>query len=255
MFPKRARWDSWIAYFNHNAANQMDIDWLRDYQLTETERHRITRSIQQFQLGESSEGRHVLNLARQYIAASGDDQYLPALALFIKEEQRHSQYLARFMKTQNISQAQSDPVDNVFRFLRHTFNLELSIMVMLTAEIIAVPYYKSLHDATVSPLLRQICRQLLRDEVQHLQFQLEILGQLRQNRSAIGLALTQVLHSILLTGTVLVVWQHHRSVLRTGGYSLPTFWRANWQQFRRLFANQRRIHHESVHTKESPDSL
>jgi hypothetical protein len=240
----RCNWHTWITYFEHNAANQMVMAWHDDYRLTNDERARVTASVQQFQLGESSEGHHVLSLARQYVEASGDDQYLPALQLFVKEEQRHSQYLARFMETAGISLAQSDPVDGVFRFLRHAFNLELSIMAMLTAEIIAVPYYKSLHDATESPLLRQICRQLLRDEIQHLQFQLDTLDHLRQARSPIGIALSHTVHSFLFMGAVLIVWQQHRQVLKVADYSFGTFCQANWRYFRRLVATRRQIRAE-----------
>src|SRR5688572_2913719 len=95
--PARIYWETWIAYFERNAVNLMDIDWHDPYQLTAEERRKITASVQQFQLGESSEGYHVLSLASRYVAASGDESYMQALKLFIKEEQRHSQYLARFM--------------------------------------------------------------------------------------------------------------------------------------------------------------
>jgi hypothetical protein len=240
----RPTWETWSAYFEHNAVNQMPIDWHDTYRLTEEERGQIADSVQQFQLGESSEGRHVLTLAQQYVESSGDDQYLPALKLFIKEEQRHSQYLARFMKSQDIPLAKSDPVDNVFRFLRHVFNLELSIMAMLTAEIIAVPYYRSLHDVTASLLLRQICRQLLRDEIQHFQFQLDTLSQLRQNRSSVGIALTHAVHGVLFIGAVLVVWQQHRAVLTAAGSSFRTFWQVNWGYFRHLVTTRRQVRTE-----------
>src|SRR5262249_39529439 len=189
-------WDSWIGYFERNAANLLEIDWQEAYQLAPAERNRIARSVQQFQLGESSEGNHVLAQARRYADSTGDERYVPALRLFIKEEQRHSQYLGRFMQAQNLPLAQVDSVDNVFRFLRRAFNLELSIMAMLTAEIIAVPYYNSLAAATESPMLRQICRQLLRDEAQHLHFQLEMLDQLRQPRSPITNALMHLAHRV-----------------------------------------------------------
>src|SRR5258708_10077337 len=90
-------------------------------------------------------------------------------------------------------------------------------MAMVTAEISAVVYYNSLAAATNSPLLKQICRQLLRDEAQHLQFQLEILGKLRQRRSPITNALMHLAHRMLFTGAVLIVGWQHASVLNSGG--------------------------------------
>src|SRR4051812_41768180 len=95
-------WEAWIDYFDHNAVNLMDIDWSDTYQLTPEEKQKAARSVQQFQLGESSEGNHVISSALRYVASSGDNKYPAALKLFIKEEQRHSQFLARFMHAHNI---------------------------------------------------------------------------------------------------------------------------------------------------------
>src|SRR5262249_36299608 len=118
-------------------------------------------------------------------------------------------------------------------------NLELSVMAMLTAEIIAVPYYKALHDATNSPLLRQICRQLLRDEMQHLRFQLAALSKLDERHSPIGAALARLAHRILFAGTILIVWQQHHTVLTAGQSSFRKFWQSNWQYFNHLFEKRR----------------
>ena len=237
-------WDTWITYFEHNAMSLLAVDWDEKYQLSWEEHLRITQSVQQFQLGESSEGKHVIEQAQRYIAASGDDKYLPALRLFIKEEQRHARYLARFMQKQDIPLAHSDPVDGVFRLLRRAFNLELSIMAMLTAEIIAVPYYKSLYDATDSPLLKQICRQLLRDEMQHLQFQLDALEKIDERHSSLVAPIMHMLHRILFAGAVLIVWQQHRLVLKSSRHSFPEFWRENWQHFNNLCAKREMLNQE-----------
>jgi len=244
--PLQRNWETWTAYFEHNAMHLLTIDWDDKYELTQAERSRITQSLQQFQLGESSEGKHTIAQAQRYVSSSGDESYLPALRLFIKEEQRHAEYLGRFLQQQRIALAHSHPVDSVFRILRRALNLELSIMAMLTAEIIAVPYYRAVYDATNSPLLRQICRQLLRDEVHHLQFQLDALGKLAEKRSALGVALTHFFHRVLFTGTVLIVWQQHRSVLVNTDYTLRKFWRTNWQQFNLLFAKHSPLYQETT---------
>jgi len=227
--------EAWIEYFQHNAATLLTINWDDPYCITPEERRRITRSVQQFQLGESSEGRHVIALAEQYVAWSGDAEYLAALRLFIGEEQRHSRYLARFMQPQRIPRSHKDAVDSIFRLLRRVFNLELSLLAMLTAEIIAVPYYRSLYAATNSPVLRAICRQILRDEVRHLQFQGETLTKLRAGRNPLYIWSMKAAHRLLLTATTLIVWVQHRPVLAAGGYTLATFWRVNWTQYARLF--------------------
>jgi len=231
----QTNWQRWITYFEHNAGNLMSIDWDDPYNLTDTEIQRVKKSIQQFQLGESSEGNQVIAQAKRYMSSSGDQRYLPALQLFIQEEHRHSTYLARFLRTHGVSLVQKHPVDSVFRLLRHTFNLELSVMAMLTAEIIAVPYYKALHDATHSPLLRQICRQVLRDEMQHLQFQADSLKTIRNNQSESNNSIKHAIHRMLLIGAICIVWQQHHDVFAAASYPFAKFWRTCWLHFSRLF--------------------
>lgn len=152
---------SWTDYFVRNREQLLDIEWMDSYELTAHERAVITRSIQQFQLGEQSEGKRFIYLAEQYVARTGDTDYLEALHLFIAEEQRHARHLARFMHQHHIPCIESHLVDSVFRWLRRLFNLELEIVVLLSAEVIACTFYKALHDATNSKTLRDLCRQIL----------------------------------------------------------------------------------------------
>jgi hypothetical protein len=71
--------------------------------------------------------------------------------------------------------------------------------------------------------LRALCRQILLDEAAHLRYQAGTLAHLRQSRSAVRRALTDLFHAILLHGTVLAVWLEHGSVFLRGGYTLSTF--------------------------------
>src|SRR5579864_7584999 len=99
----RAAWSSrgWIAYYRTNARNLMTLPWKRGAELTEVERDAIAASLQEFQLGESSEGKHLLDHARAY-SETHDPDYLQAMTLFIREEQRHARDLGEFMKLADI---------------------------------------------------------------------------------------------------------------------------------------------------------
>ena len=223
----------WIAYFEDNKLRLLPQPWDDTYRLTPRETATILKSLQQFQLGESSEGNHLKAHAARYAERSGDADYPAALTLFIQEEQRHAASLGRFMVQQHLPLAHSNPVDGVFRLLRRVANLEMACVAMLTAEIIAVPYYTALHDATESPLLRQICRQLLRDEVQHLRFQTDNLARLRHGRSALVMALTRRMQRALFAVTLRVVWCGHQTVLRAGGLSAAKFRAVAWTRYQR----------------------
>ena len=75
----------WHEYFATNAQSLLDIPWQLGPELT-AEKAAIGRSLQEFQAGESSEGRHLLHYAQQDAERTGDREYLAAIRLFIAEE-------------------------------------------------------------------------------------------------------------------------------------------------------------------------
>src|SRR5712692_1985230 len=94
--------EQWRAYFADNCQGSNLFRCETEVRLDRNERRAVIKSLQAFQLGESSEGLHLYRCAAQYADNSGDAQYLEAIKLFIREEQRHAQYLARFMERANI---------------------------------------------------------------------------------------------------------------------------------------------------------
>jgi len=200
-------------------------------QLTESERRIVTPSIQQFQLGEGSRGQRLLERGQKYGRRVNDALFAGALDLFIKEEQQHSRYLAAFMESQGIPLLQRHWVDSVFRKLRGLAGLELSLTVLVTAEIIAVPYYRALRNATGSPILKMICTRILEDEANHLKYQASMLAGVTFGRpQAMQRTLTE-LHRLFLFGTTLVVWNNHRSVFEAAGYTFRRFQNETLSEF------------------------
>jgi hypothetical protein len=219
---------AWLAHFLHNRDNFAGIPWTLVSTLTPRERAAIATSIAEFQLGESSEGSHLYEYALRYSRRSGDADYAPAIALFIAEENRHARILGRFMDLAGIPRKRHTFVDRVFRRLRRLGGLELAISVLLTAEIIAQVYYRALRDATECWILQILCRKMLQEERAHVQFQSERLAILRYRKTTVSLMIRDILHRVLMTGTILVVWRNHGEVLRQGGYTFRRFWRFTW---------------------------
>jgi hypothetical protein len=214
---------AWCSYFLANRLDPQEMPWADPFVLSTAERNAIAHSIQQFQLGEGSEGRRLQDRGRSYSLAAGDPHFSEALSLFVKEEQRHSAHLLRFMRAQGIPALSSHWVDSVFRRLRVLAGLELSLRVLVTAEIIAVPYYRALGRATESPLLRAISARILQDEAAHLKFQSSMLSRLGKARRLAARNLISRLHRLFLVGTLFVVWAEHGSVFRAAGYAFEEF--------------------------------
>lgn len=191
----------------------------------------VVGSVQEFQLGENSEGKHLHRLAREHAERTGDGDYLLAVEFFIREEQRHAGYLRQFLASEGFGTVRESRADAIFRRLRRLANLEVSVGVLVTAEIVAKVYYAALGGATRSPMLRAICERVRRDEEAHVRFQAERLAILRRDRSRSGMSLTRLLHRALFCGACLVVWNNHGRAIRRGGLRFRAYWRRCWEEF------------------------
>jgi len=225
--PKSSR--EWVEHFYANERPEALPQ--EGPRLSEAERDAVVASVQEFQLGESSEGRHLHWLATEYARQTGDEDYLRATEYFIREEQRHAGYLRDFLALEGFGTVKRRWADTVFRRLRNLAGLEVCVGVLLTAEIIAKVYYAGLKGATRSPALRAICGRILRDEEAHVRFQSERLAILRHGRPEVGRKLTGFLHRTLFFGACLVVWRNHGKVVRRGGLDFRSYWRRCWEEF------------------------
>jgi hypothetical protein len=203
---------AWHAYFLLNSSTPNDLPWDCPYKLTDDERCRVSKSIQQFQLGEGAEGRRLLRQGEKWSNTARDPHFVDVLTLFVKEEQRHSRLLLRFMKRERIPALRSHWLDGIFRRIRVLAGLELELRILVTAEVIAVPYYRALAAATDSDLLRAISDSILADEAAHLRFQKSMLSRLSALRSPVLRSLLWQVHRLFLVGTCCVVWIEHRGV-------------------------------------------
>jgi hypothetical protein len=227
----------WVAHFVANRAALAPIPWDVGPELDGHELVAIAESVRKFQLGEKGEGSGLMCYARAHAERSGDRDYVEAIRCLLAEEHRHSRDLGRFMALHGIPELKHTFTDDVFRRLRNVFGtLEISLAVLVTAEIIAKAYYPALHDATRSTVLRAFCTQTVADERRHVEFQVQQLARLRTKRRAPGRALTRALHVLLFAATMIVVGIAHRAVFRASGWGLRGFWRAAWSEFRRDLA-------------------
>jgi hypothetical protein len=214
---------AWHTYFLSNSSTADDLPWDCPYKLTDDERHIVSKSIQQFQLGECAEGRHLLTRGEKWSHTARDPHLVDVLSLFIQEEQRHSRQLLRFMERERIPELRSHWLDGIFRRIRVLAGLELELRILVTAEVIAVPYYRALGAATGSDLLCAISDTILADEAAHLRFQKSMLSRLGALRSPALHCLLWQVNRFFLVATCCVVWIEHCGVFAAAGYSFGKF--------------------------------
>jgi hypothetical protein len=139
--------------------------------------------------------------------------------------------LGTYLDRENIPRLQAHWLDQIFQWLRRQINLENTVRVILTAELIASVYYRALFQATYSGLLQQICLRILADEEMHLNFQCFTLYQISQERSRFRNWLVRKAYGGLLAGTIVVVWVSYFRTMRAGGYGFFTFANAVWSKW------------------------
>ncbi len=221
----------WHEHYLKNAESRLEVPWERGAELTPEERREIGKSLAAWQLGETSDGRHLTAAARRYAERQGDPFFVEAVGLFIREEQRHGAELGRFLDLAGIPRLRHNWGDTLFRAFRYAIpSMEIWVTVVIMVETLALIYYRAVRDATGSRVLRQICRQILRDEVHHIRFQYERLAILLRRRSPLLLRATRRLHRLLFGGVTLAVWVGHHRAFRAGGFDFRTYWRSAWMR-------------------------
>ena len=223
--------ERWHRHFLENRDSPGAFPWHDSYRLTASELRLVGRSIQQFQLGEWARGRGFMRRASSHPAFAADSWFLPALKLFIAEEQGHSGILGCFLDRERIPRLTNHWLDRIFRRLRKLAGLEACAAVLVTAEVLAIPFYQALRDATRSRLLRSICVRILHDEAAHLNYQALTLGLVRRGLCGRSCKIRSFCHAVLFRGTALLLWQQHRSVFRAAGWDFRRFWSDACRQF------------------------
>ncbi len=234
----------WHEYFLRNAAQRLEVPWEQVGQgdqglgaqadeLSHKERKAVAGSLQAWQLGETSDGRHLLAAAERYAHRQQDPLFIEVVRLFIREEQSHGTELGKFLDVAGIPRIRRNWGDSMFRAIRYCLpSMELWATVVIMVETLALIFYKAIRDATRSPRLRPLCNQILHDEVHHIRFQYERLAILLRCRPRMLLQATYGLHRVLFSGIVIAVWLGHYRALRAGGLTFRDYWQGAWLRMR-----------------------
>jgi len=208
--------EDWVRYFSQNLQKQR-IDWNITPSLTTMERDNILKSLQAWQLGETSDGSNLINATRKYARKLNDENYVEAIKLFIKEEQKHGNNLGKYIDLIGEKRINKNWGDSLFRKFRGLYtDMEYWTIAVITVENAAQVFYQCLKDATNCKLLQQICTDILIDEAPHITFQMERLAIIYSDKSRLVRLLSYHSYSIFYFATALVVWHAHKKLFRAG---------------------------------------
>src|SRR5258706_12056790 len=108
----------WIGHFKANSTQQR-INWELLPAIEPGEISAILHSLQAWQLGETSDGSHLLRASAMYAGKIGDPDYAEAVSLFIKEEQKHGNNLGKYIDLIGEQRIKNNWGDTLFRKIRY----------------------------------------------------------------------------------------------------------------------------------------
>jgi len=229
----------WVAHFGENLKIER-VNWDTKIDLTAVERRAILKSLQAWQLGETSDGSHLLKAARRYADKTHDMIYPLAVELFIKEEQKHGNNLGRYLDLIDEPRVSKDWGDSLFRKVRyHNNSMELWTLAVITVESTAQIFYQSLKDATRCPLLKQICTDILIDEAAHIEFQQQRMQTIYNATHPVTRLARFLAYKCFYYATISVVWFAHRKVFQAGGVGFFRYFRKMRFKFSKTFGKLR----------------
>lgn len=207
----------WIGHFKLNATKQR-INWQQPPAITGKELVNILPSLQAWQLGETSEGTHLLAAATSYAYSINDPDYIEAVKLFIKEEQKHGNNLGRYLDSIGQPRIKKNWGDSLFRMVRYyNASMEVWTLAVIVVESTAQIFYQALKDATNCNLLKEISTDILIDEAYHITFQTERLGIIYANKGSFSRQWRKSFYKYFFFGVATLVWAAHRKLFKAGG--------------------------------------
>ena len=208
----------WLEYFERRHGQDLEAPYDAPFAELAGRGH-VAASIARFELGESGDGANLRRLA----AATGDEAYARAIELFVAEEGQHARWLGILRERFGGVKLDSHWSDSAFVVLRHIGGLRREICVLLTAEVIALSYYRVLPLAYADPVLRAACDRILLDERGHVAFHRAKLS--HEFASMPGPARTAAILAWrgFVAATARVVAFDHRHVLALAGVSRAEF--------------------------------
>ncbi|MDP9046844.1 MAG: ferritin-like domain-containing protein [Bacteroidota bacterium] len=213
----------WIGHFTTNSLEQR-VNWDNAPNIAETEISTILPSLQAWQLGETSDGKHLIAAAKRYAGKISDPKYVDAVKLFIKEEQKHGNNLGRYLDALGKPRIRQNWGDTLFRKVRY-FNtsMELWTLAVIIVESTAQIFYQALKDATGCELLKEICTDILIDEAHHITFQTERLSIIFSGKTAFSRSWRRVFYKYFFYGVSALVWFAHSKLFKAGGNTFQIY--------------------------------
>ena len=190
----------------------------------------LARSLAIFQLGESGGGT-IIEQARSSHLPYVDQHYGEAMALFVREENRHAEILAICVRQLGGQLIRENWTAGLFVSSRRMIGIRLKVLVLLAAEVVGICYYHLLASRLPRSPMNQWLNELVADEESHLEFHCCFLRSQADRWWKRGLFVL-VWRSTMFLAAIAVMLDH-RAAMRDLGITRHAIWK-RWMTYSRL---------------------
>jgi hypothetical protein len=217
----------WLSHFRQSVDRPRDVDWSRGIQLAPEVRGPVLHAMRTFQRGLTSSGLDLRTKVRHHCPA----EYAECVDLYVREKNVHGELLMRWIWEMGSEPAHRVLVDFGFRRLRRRFDWLRELMVLQTAEMASVPFFRMLSHQVSDPATRQMLEHILLDQSYHLGFHIDHLRAELQLRPRWERLLQRQAWSSLFAGTLSALMLETRDVFDALEYDRLAFWTDAWNLF------------------------
>lgn len=221
-------WESWQKFFAKRKDRPMPSlqEGGEAVQLPRS----VARSLAIFQLGESGGGT-IIEQARHSRLPHVDKHYADAMALFVKEENRHANVLAVCVRILGGELIRKNWTAGLFVFSRRLMGLRLKVIVLLAAEVVGICYYHLLSSRMPPCQVKDWLAELVTDEKSHLYFHCRFLKSQTPTRWRQRLFVS--VWRCTMFAAAITVMIDHRAAIRDIGLATGTVWQ-RWMAYSSL---------------------
>jgi hypothetical protein len=217
----------WMAHFEESVHRQREVPWERGIQMPDHVRQPVIDSLRVFQRGLTSSGIDLRSKVRQ----NCDPDYARCIDLYVQEKNVHAELLMRWLWDAGSEPTKRVLLDFGFRRFRRRFDWLRELMVILSAEMASMPFFRVLANSIDDPVTVGVLESILADQAYHLGFHIDTLREQLQHRSRWERLAQQQAWAAMFTGTLSAVLVETSDVFDALEYDRLAFWTDAWNLF------------------------
>jgi hypothetical protein len=159
----------WIGHFQANRLNRPEPDWNAPFNLPDTARCALAKSLAEYQLGDGGgECRLIARDANRVRGRCAEAALL--IDLWFAEEREHSRLLTCAVQRLRGEFVRSTFAFRMFNRCRRLAGVDYELLVLLIVEIVSTGYYRLIERHCDDEPIAAMCRLIIRDEAAHIGF-------------------------------------------------------------------------------------